>query len=157
MRVREITEKCLDLIIDTRLFEMARERSDAINKVDGVSNPIIYHLIYLHLYPKAQTVAHWKKELNTFLATADDLWLKPTGKRKLSGADYYKLLFENPLEGDIVQLESRVRKAIRKEGQPTIPVDLPRLKEILEKTLHRLSFDLANDKFTDINDYLENF
>lgn len=154
MRIREISDWCLDRICETTLFEMADSRSDAISVVRGVSNPILYHLLYLHLYPKSNAINHWKSELNKFLSTADDLYLKPTGKRKLTGSDYYRLLFLNLLEGDIIQLSNRIKKVIRKEGQPHIQFNEYTLKESLERILHKLSYDLANDTFTEINDYI---
>ncbi len=154
MKLREISDWCLDRVIETTLFEMANSRSDAIEVVRGVSNQIIYHLIYLYLYPNSNAVNHWKSELNKFLNIADDLYLKPSGKKKLKGPDYYKLLFQNHLEGDMIQLSSRIRKAIAKEGSPQIQINEYFLKERLEKILHTISYDLANDKFTDINDYL---
>lgn len=154
MKIREISDWCLDRISQTAIFEMADSRSDAIAVVRGVSNPIIYHLLYLYLYPKSNALNHWKSELNNFLSIADDLYLKPTGKRKLTGQDYYRLLFLNPLEGDIIQLSNRIKKIIRKEGPAQIDINLYDLKSSLEKTLHKLSYDLSNNKFTDINDYI---
>lgn len=158
MKFHEITDWFLDRVAQTTLFEMAKDRSEAINKVEGVANPLIYHLIYLYLYPHSTTINHWKSEIdNKFLDPIDDLYLKPTGKRKLTGNDYYRLLFKDPLEGDMIQLSSRVRKAIHKEGPPQVDVDYFHLKEILEKLLHKVSFDMANNKFKTINDYLGDF
>jgi len=157
VRITEITNYLLDRVCNTTLFEMAHERKLALDVVRGVANQIVFHLIYLYLYPESPAKNHWKTEINVFLNKIDNLWLKPTGRKKLSGKDYYDKLFSEPLEGDIIQLKSRVNKIIRKEGEPSKTINLFLLKESLEKIIHDISYDLSNDQFVTIEDYLTHF
>jgi hypothetical protein len=151
----KIFEIILDQVSNTALFEMAFERKNAINAVRGKAKPIVDHLIYLLIYKNSKARNHWKSELSAFIDSIDYLYLKPS-KRKLSGNDYYNLLFEEPLGGDIIQTEKLINQAIRKEDNPDIKVNPYILKESLEKIIHKLSFDLANDQYISIDDY-ENF
>jgi len=157
VRIKEITNYLLDRVCNTTLFEMAHERKLALDTVRAVTNQIIFHLIYLYLYPESSAKNHWKTELNAFLNKIDNLWLKPNGRKKLSGKDYYDKLFSEPLEGDIIQLKSRVNKIIQKEGKPNSEVNLYLLKESLEKIIHTISYDLSNDDFISIENYLQLF
>ena len=152
MRISEII---LDKLNETALFEMAFERKTAINIVRGKAKPIVDHLIYLLIYKNSNARNHWKSELSAFINSIDYLYLKPS-KRKLSGNDYYNLLFEEPLGGDIIQIEKLLSQALSKEGDPNATINPYILKESLEKIIHKLSFDLANDQYKSIDDY-ENF
>lgn len=154
MKLREISDWCLDRVIETTLFEMAHDRKVVISTVRGLANPIIDHLLYIILYSNSTAINHWKKELNSFILRLNRLSLKPSGKKKLSGDTYYDLLFNEPLEGDIIQLDRILKYIIEKEGTPTIDINKFQIKERLEKILHTISYDLSNDKFTDINDYI---
>lgn len=151
MRISEII---LDKLNETALFEMAFERKTAINIVRGKAKPIVDHLIYLLIYKNSNAINHWKSELSAFINSIDYLYLKPS-KRKLSGNDYYNLLFEEPLGGDIIQTEKLLSQALSKEGDPNATINPYFLKESLEKIIHKLSFDLANDQYKSIDDYVD--
>lgn len=45
------------------LNELARSKSDIINKIDNISDNIIHHLILCCLYTNNQEYNHWKKEI----------------------------------------------------------------------------------------------
>jgi len=154
MRIVEIANYVLDELSKTTIFEMARDRRDVIEKVRGMTDPIIDHLIYLYLYPNSINKTHWFNELNTFLEKIDRLYLKPSGKRKLTGNDYYQFLFREPLEGDIQQLKTILKHIIRKEGTPEEIINYSELLEYLEKTIHKLSYDLSTNNFNNIRNYV---
>jgi len=151
----KIKEIIIDYFMSTTLFEMAHERQLVIDRVRSKARPIIDHLVYLHFYPDSDYADHWIKELNAFVDEFDDLYLKPGGRKKLTGNRYYQILFREPLEGDIKQLRKFITRALKKEGQPTVTVSDTQLLEWLEKILHKLSYDVANDVFDDIKNYLK--
>ena len=133
---------------------MADSRQDARSDVRNMREPIIDHLIYLILYPNSIDKNHWLTELSTFFDKIDRLYLKPSGKRKLTGDDYYELLFRQPLGGDIKQLNKRVGRVIEKEGKPEINRTASEILESLERIIHTVSYDLSSDTYTNIKDYL---
>lgn len=154
MKIVEVTNLFLDYVSSTVLFEMADSRQDARSDVRNMREPIIDHLIYLILYPNSINKNHWLTELSTFFDKIDRLYLKPSGKRKLTGNDYYELLFRQPLEGDIRQLNKRLKRVVEKEGKPEVNYTSAEILEKLEKTLHSLSYDLSLDTYSSITDYL---
>ena len=154
MTIVEVTNLFLDYVSSTVLFEMADSRQDARSDVRNMREPIINHLLYLYLYPNSINKNHWLTELSTFFDKIDNLYLKPTGKRKLTGNDYYELLFRQPLEGDIRQLNKRLKRVVEKEGKPEVNYTSAEILEKLEKTLHSLSYDLSLDTYSSITDYL---
>jgi len=154
MKIVEVTNSFLDYVSKTVLFEMADSRQDARSDVRNMREPIIDHLIYLILYPNSIDKNHWLTELSTFFDKIDRLYLKPSGKRKLTGDDYYELLFRQPLGGDIKQLNKRVGRVIEKEGKPEINRTESEILESLERIIHTVSYDLSSDTYTNIKDYL---
>jgi len=154
MKIGEVTNSFLDYVSGTVLFEMADSRQDARSDVRNMREPIIDHLIYLTLYPNSINKNHWLTELSTFFDKIDRLYLKPSGKRKLTGDDYYELLFRQPLGGDIKQLNKRVGRVIEKEGKPEINRTASEILESLERIIHTVSYDLSSDTYTNIKDYL---
>lgn len=161
MKIREITDWCLDRVARTTLFEMAANRADAIKHVRSLAYQIDMHLIYLYMYPESRDRAHWIAELNGWFADIDDIWLKPDN-RKLKKTDYFKLLFEERLGDYEEEITKKIAKATKDKGRPQQPIDWRLLKEWLRQVLDRVCEDLSASpdvtgvlgSFEDITNYL---
>jgi hypothetical protein len=100
--------KLIDILNETKLFEMAFERKDAIRKLDNLSYEVSQHLLKLIVFNNSNNFDHWLGELNGWLNQIDDIRLKPNNK-KLREEDYLKALKEFYLEN-----EDQVTKMIQK-------------------------------------------
>ena len=100
--------KLIDILNETKLFEMAFERKDAIRKLDNLSYEVSQHLLKLIIFNNSNNFDHLLGELNGWLNQIDDIRLKPNNK-KLREEDYLKALKEFYLEN-----EDQVTKMIQK-------------------------------------------
>lgn len=152
MKIKDIL---LDWVIETDLFEMAFKRKIVVDKVRDHQIQIARHLIK-HLYYDVpeETKRHWAKEIDAWLSTIDDYRLK--GGKALDGSVYYELLFKEPL-GEREAVVRNIKKINRDDDmndkQGLVAIDV--LHQQLEKILHRVAYDLGNDKLQDIQKYIE--
>lgn len=150
--------KFLDFLIDrlneTTLIEMAYERKTAINKVRGVQSQIASHLIKLYAFDDIAK-EHWISEIDTWMQIADDIGIKPNNK-KLSGDMYYQLLWDEPLNNGVAFITRVINKL--KKGQyascKRSTLSDAQIYEQIEKLLHTISYDMANNKFMTFRDYI---
>lgn len=153
--IMRIFEIITDYLLDSPLFEMAFERKTVVNKVRDISITLSRHLIkYLAFDDQAKN--HWLNEINGYLNMIDDVTLKPNNK-KLSGDVYYSLLWDGPLNDGIDSITRKIRSMTRNEYKDCKRSQLSdaQIYETLEKVLHKLSYDMANNIFTgDFSDYI---
>lgn len=142
MKIREITDWCLDRVAETTLFEMASTRADAIAHVRGLAYQIDMHLIYLYMYPASNARDHWISELNGWFKDINSIYLKPD-KKKLKKEDYFKLLFQDRLGDYEEEITGKIADAIATKGQPLTPVDWQSLREWLHSVLYKVCKDLS--------------
>lgn len=145
MRLSEIF---IDYIRETKLFEMAYSRQQAWQKVSGISYPLTYHLVKVLLMPESQNREHWLNEIQGYIRSIDNILLKPRNRR-LRKQDYWNWLVAEP-EYRIDRLVQDAKRQY-KQDKITIPVDL---EQNVHNILLRLSTDLANNQFTEIEDYI---
>lgn len=144
--------KLIDILIDkfrdTTLFEMAYSRERAWKKISGVSYELTYHLVKILTMPESRDQFHWKKEVNTFISSIDDIYLKPKNKR-LHQRYYWEWLVAEP-EYRIDKMVSRIQQDYK--GQKII---IPHnLQQDIQHILLRITKDLGEDKFVSIEQYL---
>lgn len=68
--MNNLTEILVEQLQNTKIFEMARDRSEYMKIVDNLSNQIIENwclLRYSSIYGKLQTHNHWMKELRAYI------------------------------------------------------------------------------------------
>jgi hypothetical protein len=89
--------KLLDILIETKLFELGFKRKEALDKVKSKADTICMHCLKILLFPKSINRSHWIKEINSRLGELDRIRLKPESSI-LSADDYKKHLWEGYLE-----------------------------------------------------------
>lgn len=152
-----LKEVLLEWLLNTNLFEMAFERKVVINKVRQLQTTIARHFVTLVTFDDLNNLNHWINEIDGYLADIDEAFVKP-GTRKLNPAEYYNMLWEEPLGHGVLAL-NQLRSGIFKRDpeysklpRRDIPDNLA--YQNLEKLYHKVSYDIANNKFTHIRDYL---
>lgn len=152
MRIKDLMA---DWLSDTELFEMAYQRKKAIEIITNYQRQIARHIIkYLYYDVSQETKKHWIAEIDGWLSIVDEIKLK--NKKRLSGDVYYKLLFDEPL-GEITDIQGIVKNIDKIPGMGDFNKigSLTELHIKCEKILHAISYDLANDKFSDFLHYAD--
>ena len=147
----KIKERLLDVIIHSRLFEMAYERDRGLKKLSNLQNQIDMHLLKILMYHENEAVSHWIGKANSWLHQVQNIILKK-GKRFSTGT--YKLyLWEHLLE-TIPEVQRHMNKIYEKYQLPPDQPDAQIIHKEAEQIMHNVCVSLSNDKFTDIRNYL---
>ena len=77
----KLKEVFLDIIIGTKLFEMARSRAEAKQLITAQSPQIFEHFVKLFVFNLPDVRAHWIVELNAFFNVINRIYLKPNNKK----------------------------------------------------------------------------
>jgi hypothetical protein len=143
--------KLLDLLNETRLFELAYERKNAINRLDNLSCQISIHMLKLIVFNDSADFYHWLTELNGWLNQVDDISLKPNNK-KLRKQDYLKYLKEHYLE-DEQQISLNIKNLKKRyKNEQMIYYDSKWVLEKIEYLMDRICSELASDDFTPLTE-----
>jgi len=89
----------VDSVIESPLFEMAFQRKVITNRLRGFQFQVNDHALKIIVWPAAQEVPHWKREL---IAWGDDLalsWLRGRLSRPMGFDLAWKHLYLEPFEG----------------------------------------------------------
>jgi hypothetical protein len=105
MKLRDLL---IDILLETRLFELSFDRKEAIDKIKSNSHTICLHCIKLLILPNSMHRSHWIKELNDRLDEIDDIRTKPDND-KFQAKFYKKYIWEGFLENP-----DQIKKTIRK-------------------------------------------
>lgn len=148
MKFREYLE---DLILDSKLFEMAFSRREVESKITELGYPIFLHLI---------KILKWKDDLNYKKHLGDiNSWFLQIEKFKMKNGqrpkqrDYYQWLFYDVVEDERTVVKN-VRGLYKYQNLDIIRTD----KEVFDcitNILFEISKDLAIDKYNNIEDYIE--
>lgn len=152
MKLKEII---VDWICESSLFEMAHERKKAIDQVRGLQFPLSNHLVKILYLNLPDTINHWISEVNGYLTIMDQIRVKGGNPKNLKPNDYKLLLWEEPL-GHGVSAVRQIIKHFKRDynGVQNTGLTEYQVYEILYKIYSDLIYDIPNDKFEDIRDYL---
>ena len=85
--IKKLIEECVREYINENkeiLFEMALERQNFVGKVDGLTNPLVSHVLllsYCALYDRSNRYfEHWKKEVRAFSFQLGNILIKDVKK-----------------------------------------------------------------------------
>jgi hypothetical protein len=148
--------KLIDILNETKLFEMAFERKDALRKLDNLSYEISKHLLKLIIFNDSNNFNHWLGELNGWLNQIDSIEIKPNMK-KLREEDYLKFLKEHYLENED-QVNKMVQKIKKTYKDEQVIYDEPSF--VFDKTetiLNRVCLSLSKDTFEPLTEKDFNF
>ena len=150
----KIKELVLDAIINTKLFEMARSRDDALRLLTSLQFQIGLHILKILMYSKTQDCKHWVNEINTWLNDVQSIYLKPD-KKRLRAEVYKKYLWEQLFES-VGEVQNHMNRLYREYPDSEIVQPDANLihKELLEM-LNKVCDDLSQNKFTTITNYIK--
>ena len=150
MRIREFV---LDVIIQTRLFEMAFKRKNAIDKVRGYQSTLINHLIKIFMFKDSENRNHWSSEVNNYLYDIQDIKLKGTNQ-PLESSMLFELMFNEPIGHLNTVDKMMIRTQQQYQSERIMESDGHKIHKQIYNILHDVSHDISLDKFNDIRDYL---
>lgn len=152
----KILDLLTDIIQESSLMEMAFQRKVIRKKVGSLQYQIAIHLCKVLFFPNDRSYSHWITEINTWLRTIDDMRLTGSGNKKLNPRDYYHILFEQMFSNGVAELDSKIRH-LKLDGYNVSNLNEQEkymLYQTLEEIYHNISYDIANDKFETIKNYL---
>lgn len=152
----------MDGIIRTSLFEMANDRATVIQGVHNLTPNIILHLVKIFMFGKqTPTYNHWCSEINAALRKIQLNKLKGSNK-PLNREKLYQIMFDGPLGHTSTaeewmsvvwdEQDNRGKYKYRK-----LPIHQPNgtiIHKYLQNTLDMITYDIANQKFKDVKQYL---
>jgi hypothetical protein len=148
--------KLLELLVDSKLFEMASSFKDARSILINRGPFIAEHILKLFLYPKSKNFNKWKGEVNGGLKSINRILLKPKNKR-LDTNTLNKWLWETNL-GTLEELKNLIIEFEEGDYKPSHHIDYNNLEELWKaiKALYiNINKDLSQGRFNDINNYLK--
>lgn len=132
------------------LLEMSFEAKVIISHIRGVANPIINHLIKCYMMPNSFHKDHWIQELDTWFIDIALMTVKPKNK-KLSRSTYFKILFDEYLEGiDDYTKKIRVNSLMKKYPDEMLTFNVKEFNEMrnaLKEFFLDISEKIAENKF----------
>lgn len=143
--------KLLDILIETRIFELAYNRKTAINKVRDISLNTSMELLKILMYKDSKNQSHWRGKFDGWMAS-----IKRYSKGTLKERDLIKLLWEEPL-GDLDQLEDLISIVEADYYKPSYHIDYNDLSSLynqMKNIFTNISKDIAINKHININNYI---
>ena len=130
MKIKEILVRSL---MNTKLFEMAYERKQAINILVGIQDHIAEHLVKLFMYSGDRNVSHWKSEVDGALRRINRMRLKSSNDY-LDKSTLFDYLFTQPV-GTIDDVQVYMNDISRSKDYRGLRIDQPDAREIHKQIL----------------------
>jgi hypothetical protein len=143
--------KLLDILIESKLFEMAYSRKVALDKTRDLSLNTSRELLKILMYKDSKNQSHWRGKLDGWLRD-----IKRYSKNTLKEKDLIKLLWEEPL-GEIDQLEDLIKDIETDYYKPSHHIDysnLPLLNQKIKHIFSQISKDMTENQTININNYI---
>jgi len=150
MRIKDII---LDILNETKLFEMAFERKIAIQHARNIQHEISRHLIKVCMYHDSEYVNHWCNELNGWLWSIQKKELKST-RKPLDSITLMKILFEEPME-TVSEVQRDMNRIYKEYGN--VKIDEPNAAVVHKNVYDAISSicdDISQYNFDDVRKYL---
>jgi len=147
-------ELMIDIISNTSLFEQAFDKKTAENKIRGLADPLLLHLIKII---KWEDKSNYKKHLDDIDIWLDDILrakLKPRNNR-FKSHQYFELIYNEPIGNDLEIIDIIINRRLKKYHNLKVLVyDNENVMTILKNIITLISKDLSNNKLKDIEEYL---
>jgi hypothetical protein len=143
MRISDII---LERIVETKLYEMAREFQRAMDNVRNHSDTLVEHIVKTLMYGKVEYYPKWIHELDTYceniLDSADKY--KRKKKRTIERDTFYKI-FHDETVPSMQDLESIVKRIHKKSTNNALKRNLQPLKVIQDhRVIHAQLLDILS-------------
>jgi hypothetical protein len=140
--------KLLDLLVETKLFELGYKRKDSKNRITFISLNINREILKILMYKDSLDQPHWRGKLNGWLEDVSHL-----SRNTLKEKDLINLLYQEPI-GDIPQLKELLGRVEKKYYIIPHSIDYNNLQNQLKTILTQISKDIVQNKDININNYL---
>ena len=143
--------KLLDILMETRIFELAYNRKNAMDKVRDISLNTSMELLKILMYKDSRNQNHWRGKFDGWMAG-----IKRYSKGTLKVHDLFNLLWVEPL-GETEQLEDLISMVEADYYTPSYHIDytdLPTLHNQMKDIFSDISRDIVNNKRITINNYI---
>jgi len=135
---------------DSFLFEMASKRNEVESKITELSDPVTEHLIKLLKWNDPTTYVKHCNDINKWIYRIQRFKLK--GNKRPSQKDYYQWMFEDVASDNrTVGLWIKGMNDYHSLSERMSDDDV---FDNIKSILSRVSLDLSNNSFTDIDNYL---
>jgi len=141
----------LDILMETRIFELAYNRKTAMDKVRDLSLNTSTELLKILMYRGSRNQNHWRGKFDGWMSS-----IKRYSKGTLKERDLFHLLWVEPL-GDLDQLEDLISMVELDYYAPSHHIDyndLPSLHNQMKDIFTSISSDIAINKHININNYI---
>lgn len=159
MRVKEIL---LDVLINTKLFEMANDRATVVSQTHNLTPTVISHLAKCLMFGKeCRSYHHWCSEINAALRKIQLNKLKGTNK-PLNREKLYNIMFNGPL-GHTQSADEWMSMVWDEKGPdgeyeyrslPIVQHSGVIIHKEIERIIDQVTYDISNTSFKDISLYL---
>ena len=143
--------KLLDMLMETRIFELAYNRKTAMDKVRDLSLNTSMELLKIIMYKNSRNQNHWRGKFDGWMSG-----IKRYSKGTLKERDLFHLLWVEPL-GDLDQLEDLISMVESDYYPPSHHIDyndLPSLHNRMKDIFTNISSDISINKHININNYI---
>ena len=143
--------RLLDILMETRIFELAYNRKTAMDKIRDISLNTSMELLKIIMYKNSRNQNHWRGKLDGWFSS-----IKRYARGTLKERDLFHLLWVEPL-GELDQLEDLISMVEADYYTPSHHIDytdLPALHNQMRDIFSSISGDMANNKHININNYI---
>jgi len=143
--------RLLDILMETRIFELAYNRKTAMDKIRDISLNTSMELLKIIMYKNSRNQNHWRGKLDGWFSS-----IKRYARGTLKERDLFHLLWVEPL-GELGQLEDLISMVEADYYTPSHHIDytnLPALHNQMRNIFTSISRDMANNKHININNYI---
>jgi hypothetical protein len=137
--------------METRIFELAYNRKNAMDKVRDISLNTSMELLKIIMYKDSRNQNHWRGKFDGWMSG-----IKRYAKGTLKERDLFHLLWTEPL-GELDQLVDLISMVEADYYTPSYHIDytnLPSLHKQMRDIFASISSDIAINKRININNYI---
>ena len=152
----KLKEVFLDIIIGTKLFEMAYSRAKAEYLVTAQSPQIFKHFIKLFVFNLPDTRNHWIVELNSYFKIINDITLKPNNKIPDKHTVYKWLVYDSAPHYTAQWVSRFVKVSLLDEykGVQIYDYDAEIVLNKILSIIDKILIDIEQRKFISVGNYL---
>lgn len=145
----------VDLLMTTKLFEMAYHKKDAIDKISNISPNISRELLKILMYQESKNRSHWKSKINGWLNDVSE-WSDIKKGKRLDSKILFEKLFNEPLEDldQLIKKINRIESEYYGKSRYINYSDLNLLHSNIKNIYKQIIQDIFQNKNIDINNYI---
>ena len=140
----------MDLLMRTKLFEMAYKRQKILDECHNLMSQILLHIIKIEFFYNKDDYKGHVRSINAWIDNIQDM--TTDGKNRLKPNDYFKVLFLEPIDSG-EDIKNRFNRLKKNGYKPSKEKDFELFYTEAKEAFQNIANDIANNKFTTIEDY----